>query len=164
MTDNGREFLQDPAFRLLLVISLFGILFWTTLGHALAYYSDYIRATYGSSAYTGGFRFAHMHSTANSLVAGVASIALPLITSIKRKLKTFLALLFGLSLISWNVGYIWAGLTTTTPTTAAFNTQLVIATNYWIIPISWLASIAGGILFLALLYDLIRKRPLKQGA
>lgn len=159
------EFTEDPAFRALLVIGLFGLLFWSTYGHAIGYYEDSVSPSlsekYGALAFDEGFRFAHLHSMTNSLVATAASIALPLITSIRRRLKTVLAIVLGLSLILWNTSYLVAALTESAPTDEAFEAAKTNALNWIGIPLSWIASVVGIILFLALLYDLARKKPTK---
>lgn len=152
-----KSFTDDKAFRVLLVIGLFGILFWSTYGHIMALYEDNITATYGSLAWDEGIRFGHLHGLSNSIAATAAAIALPLIKSIRQRLKTALATVFGLSLVFWNLGYTYAAFTTTAPTDAAFETARATATQWIMIPISWFASLAGAILFVTLLYDLIKK-------
>lgn len=159
------EFTEDSAFRALLVIGLFGLLFWSTYGHAIGYYEDSVSPSlsekYGALAFDEGFRMAHLHSMTNSLVALAASIALPLITSIKRRLKTALAAVFGLSLILWNTAYLIAALTEAAPTDDAFEAAKTNALNWFGIPLSFVASLVGLVLFAALLYDLARKKPIK---
>jgi hypothetical protein len=152
-----KSFTDDKAFRVLLVIGLFGILFWSTYGHIMALYEDNITATYGATAFSDGIRFGHLHGLSNSIAATAAAIALPLIKSIRQRLKMALATVFGLALVFWNLGYTYAAFTTTAPTDTAFATALSTATNWILIPISTFASIAGAILFVALLYDLKKK-------
>ena len=152
------EFFKDTAFRTLLVIGIIGIVFWSTYGHALAYYEDSLRATYGDVAFEDGFRMAHLHGLSNSLAAAVSAIALPLIVSLGRRLKTAIAAILGISLVFWNLGYTYAALTTSPATEEAFNAAKSNATTMFLVPISWLASITGIILLLVLLYDLIRKK------
>jgi len=60
---------EDKAFRVLFVIGLFGILLWSTYGHAIAYCEDTLRETYGEEAWQEGFRMDHLHSLADSLAA-----------------------------------------------------------------------------------------------
>lgn len=153
-----KSFTDDKAFRVLLVVGLFGILFWSTYGHVMAAYEDSITATFGSAAWEDGIRMGHLHGLSNSIAATAAAIALPLIKSIRTRLKTVLALVLGLTLVLWNLGYTYAVFTTTAPTDEAFETALSTATNWILIPFSMLASLAGGILFVALLYDLIKKK------
>jgi len=153
-----KSFTDDKAFRVLLVIGLFGILFWSTYGHIMAAYEDSITAAYGATAFDEGIRFGHLHGLSNSIAATAAAIALPLIKSIRQRLKMALAAVFGLALVFWNLGYTYAVFTTTAPTDEAFSTALSTATQWIMIPISWFASIAGAILFVTLLYDLIKKK------
>lgn len=165
------DFTEDTAFRALVVIGLVGILFWSTFGHAIAYYEDSLVATYGPLAFDEGFKMAHLHSMVNSSVTLAAAVALPLITSIGRRLKTALATVLGLSLVTWNATYLYAAMTTTAFTTtatptpdeldSAFEAARTAALQWIGIPISWLASVVGGILFLALIYDLARRKTAK---
>lgn len=158
------EFTEDKAFRVLLVIGLFGMIFWSTYGHIMAYYEDSITEVHGNKAWEEGIKMGHLHGLSNSLVAAVASIALPLIKSIRSRPKAFLAAVLGLSLFSFNLGYTYAALTTAAPTEQAFDSSRVVALNWFIVPISVLASIVGGILFIALVYDLISKKDISRYA
>lgn len=155
------DFTEDPAFRALLVLGLLGLLFWSTYGHAIGYYEESLVAQYGSLAFDEGFRMAHLHSMTNSLVATAAAVAMPLIVSIGRRLKTALAAIFGLSLITWNTAYLYAALTTAAPTDEAFETARTNALNLIGIPISWIATAVGLILFVVFIYDIARKKPAK---
>ena len=150
--------MEDKAFRVLFVIGLAGIIFWSTYGHIMAFYEDSIKEAHGKKAWSDGIKMAHLHGLSNSIVATVVSIALPLIKSIRPKLKIALAVLLGLSLNSFNLGYTYAAFTTTLPTEEAFDSARAIALNWFIVPTSTLASIVGGILFAALLYNLTRKK------
>jgi len=161
---RGQEFMEkvfaeDKAFRVLLVIGLFGILFWSTYGHFMGAYEDPIKEVYGDAAWDEGIKLGHSMGLSNSLVATVAAIALPLIKSIRQRLKTALALVLGLSLVFFSLGFTYAAFTTKAPTEEAFDAALAIANQWITIPISLIASIVGVILFLALLYDLARKKP-----
>lgn len=155
------EFTEDPAFRALLVIGIFGLLFWSTYGHAIAYYEDSLVATYGSLAFDEGFKMAHLHSMTNSLVAVASAIAMPLIVSIGKRLKTGLAIIFGLSLLTWNTAYLYGALTTTAPTDEAFEAARTNALNLIGIPLSWVATAVGLIFFVVFIYDIARKKPAK---
>lgn len=150
--------MEDKAFRVLLAIGLFGIIFWSTYGHIMAFYEDSIKAVYGDEAWKEGIKMAHLHGLSNSVVAAVASIALPLIKSIRPRRKTSLAVVLGISLFAFNLGYTYAAFATTAPTEEAFDSARAVALNWFIMPISMLASVVGGILFAALLYDLTRKK------
>jgi len=155
---NG--YTEDKAFRALLVIGLAGIIFWSAYGHVMAFYEDSVKEKHGDKAWDEGIKMGHLHGLSNSVVAAVASIALPLIRSIKSKLKTALAVTLGISLVSFNLGYTFAAFMTGAPTEEAFDTARSIALDWFIVPISVLASIVGGILFVALLYDLARKKEI----
>ncbi len=155
------EFTDDTAFRVLLVITLFGIIFWTTYGHIMALYEDSLVQAYGELAWDEGIKMAHLHGLSNTFVVGIIALALPLIVSIGKRLKTLLATVSGLSFVFWNLGYTYAAFTTTAPTDEAFESAKTFTLNYFMIPLSWLASITAGILFIALLYDLARKKPKK---
>lgn len=155
------DFTDDPAFRVLLVIGIFGLLFWSTYGHAIAYYEDSLTAQYGSLAFDEGFKMAHLHSMVNSTAAVASAIAMPLIVSLGRRVKTGLAAIFGLSLLTWNTAYLYAALTTTAPTDEAFEAARTNALNIIGIPLSWIATVVGLIFFVVFIYDLVRKKPAK---